>query len=126
MGLLGDAPTPQVQTMEDIAGLLGKYLTRVDQPRIDNYVFRLHYRVTFSVLLACMVLVSTTQYFGDPIKCMADGVPEDPLNLFCWIHSSFSVPSRLGTTEEEYGVGNHDQIAQHQPHPGVAPVLPGE
>merc|ERR1719411_1488460 len=57
---------------------------------------------------------------------MADGVPEDPLNLFCWIHSSFSVPSRLGTTEEEYGVGNHDQIAQHQPHPGVAPVLPGE
>ena len=32
--------------------------------------------------------------FGDPIDCMADGVPGGAMNLFCWIHSTFSVSSR--------------------------------
>ena len=90
-----------------------------------------------------MALVSSTQYFGDPIKCIADGVPEEPLNLFCWIHSTFSVSTRcvaclfphvneldtwfrLGTAREEYGVGNHNEISHHQPHPGVAPPESGE
>jgi len=112
--------------MDDIVGPLKAYLTKVDPARIDNFVFKLHYRVSFGLLLMCMALVSTTQYFGDPIKCIADGVPEEPLDLFCWIHSTFSVPSRLGTAKEEYGVGNFDQIGLSQPHPGVAPLEPGQ
>jgi len=33
---------------------------------------------------------------------------------------------RLGTAREEYGVGNHNEISHHQPHPGVAPPESGE
>ena len=33
---------------------------------------------------------------------------------------------RLGTAKEEYGVGNFDQIGLSQPHPGVAPLEPGQ
>ena len=32
---------------------------------------------------------------GDPINCMADGVPGGAMDLFCWIHSTFSVSSRF-------------------------------
>ena len=59
-------------------------------------MLQLHYRATFVVLLVCMMLVSTRQFIGDPIDCIADGVPGGTLNLFCWIHSTFSVPSRWG------------------------------
>lgn len=34
---------------------------------------------------------------GDPINCMADGVPGGAMDLFCWIHSTFSVSSRFAT-----------------------------
>ena len=112
--------------MDGIVGPLKTIITKHDPARIDNFVFRLHYRVSVAFLLVCMALVSTTQYFGDPIKCIADGVPGGALDLFCWIHSTFSISSRLGTAKEKYGVGNYDQIGLNQPHPGVAPLEPGE
>ena len=34
------------------------------------------------------------QFIGDPISCIADGVPGGTLDLYCWIHSTFSVPGR--------------------------------
>ena len=33
---------------------------------------------------------------------------------------------RLGTPKDKYGVGNHDEIGLDQPHPGIAPLQPGE
>ena len=87
--------------MDDIVGPLKAYLTKVDPARIDNFVFKLHYRVSFGLLLMCMALVSTTQYFGDPIKCIADGVPGGPLDMFCWIHSTFSISSRYVSHQQE-------------------------
>ena len=39
---------------------------------------------------------------GDPINCMADGVPGGAMDLFCWIHSTFSVSSRFATKYLEY------------------------
>ena len=132
--------------MDGIIEPLKTIITKHDPARIDNFVFRLHYRLSVSFLLVCMALVTTTQYFGDPIKCLADGVPEGPLNLFCWIHSTFSIFSRyvshqhrpnlfltvfflhdrLGTPKDKYGVGKYDEIGLDQPHPGVAPLKPGE
>ena len=99
--------------MDGIVGPIKAYLRKRDPATIDNFAFKLHYRVTFVVMLVCMMLVTaryiyisthiynyiSTQYLrrqfiGDPISCIADGVPGGTLDLYCWIHSTFSVPGR--------------------------------
>ena len=107
--------------MDDIIGPIKTYFAKRDPSTIENATFKLHVRVTFALMLACMALVSCHIYyddddnddvdgyydanndnndqvgagmFGDPIDCMADGVPGGAMNLFCWIHSTFSVSSR--------------------------------
>ena len=104
--------------MDGVVGPIKAYLKKRDPATIDNFAFKLHYRVTFVVMLVCMMLVtaryiystylhisttiSTTistkylrrQFIGDPISCIADGVPGGTLDLYCWIHSTFSVPGR--------------------------------
>lgn len=107
--------------MDGIVGPLKAYLKKSDPASIDNFGFKLHYRATFVVLLVCMALVSARQYIGDPIQCIADGVPGGAMDLYCWIHSTFSVPGSWGEITEEYGVGSPKEISQDQPHPGVAP-----
>ena len=39
---------------------------------IDNFVFRLHSRVTVLILFASCIIVSIGQFFGDPIDCLVD------------------------------------------------------
>jgi len=73
-----------------------------------------------------MMLVSARRFIGDPINCIADGVPGGTLDLYCWIHSTFSVPSRWGKVNEEYGEGLPHEVGKHNPHPGIAPIEPGE
>jgi hypothetical protein len=96
--MLGDLPDLQ------------KYL-RFDNIKIDNYVFRLHYKLTVAVFVAAGILVTSHQYIGDPIDCIVDGIPGDIMDTYCWIHSTFSIPSRWTGKE---GV--------HVPHPGISPI----
>ena len=112
--------------MDGVVGPLKAYIRKRDPATIDNFAFKLHYRVTFVVMLVCMMLVSTRQFIGDPINCMADGVPGGTLDLYCWIHSTFSVVSRWGSVQDEYGEGLPHSVGMEQPHPGVAPPKPGE
>ena len=57
-------------------GVFGSYLGRFKKGTsvIDNVTFRLHYRISFGILLACSALVTSFQYFGDAINCMQKGV----------------------------------------------------
>ena len=45
---------------------------KFDTVCIDNNVFRLHYKATVMILVCASVLVTSRQYIGDPIDCMAD------------------------------------------------------
>ena len=112
--------------MDGIVGPIKTYIKKRDPAIIDNFAFKLHYRVSFVVLLVCMLLVTAKQYIGDPISCIADGVPGGTLDLYCWIHSTFSVPSRWGQISDEYSEGAPHLAGRTNPHPGVAPVVPGE
>jgi len=112
--------------MDGVVGPIKAYLRKRDPATIDNFAFRLHYRVTFVIMLVCMLLVSARQFIGDPISCIADGVPGGTLDLYCWIHSTFSVPSRWGKVSDEYGEGSPHLVGIDQPHPGIAPPEPGE
>ncbi|XP_076347570.1 innexin inx2-like [Tachypleus tridentatus] len=83
---------------------------------IDNNVFRLHYRATVVILLACSLLVTSRQYIGDPIDCISrDDIPTRVLDTFCWIHTTFSVESAW-----------HKKVGVEIPYPGVDKYIPGE
>ena len=63
-----------------------KYLTDVlkplkdwlgfDKPDVSSVVFFLTTKVTVAVVLLGAILVTVTQFFGDPINCMVEEVPE--------------------------------------------------
>lgn len=45
-------------------------MIKLDNYCIDNNVFRLHYKATVIFLVAFSLLVTSNQYFGDPIDCI--------------------------------------------------------
>ena len=46
-----------------------KFFLEVNQISIDNWTFKLFYKATTTLLLACSVIASAKQFFGDPINC---------------------------------------------------------
>lgn len=68
--------------------------TKTQNLKIDSTIFRLHYHVSVTFMLAFSVIVTTRQYVGNPIDCIhTKDIPEDVLNTYCWIHSSYTIPS---------------------------------
>lgn len=60
--------------------------------RTDNAVFRLHNVFTTVLLLTCSMIITATQYVGQPIQCIVNGLPVHVVNTFCWITSTFTMP----------------------------------
>jgi len=71
-----------------------KSLVKLSHVQIDSSIFRLHYTITVMACLAFSLLVTARQYVGNPIDCVhTKDIPEDVLNTFCWIHSTYTIPS---------------------------------
>lgn len=76
-----------------------------DHVSVDTVVSALHHRVTSVMLLVCCVLVSSRQYFGEPILCIQDGsdddtaIPTNVLNSYCFITSTYTAvgPAGMGS-----------------------------
>lgn len=62
---------------------LSKYLQQ-KSVRIYDGVFTLHAKCTCALLLAFTFLLSSKQYFGDPIVCISDMKEMDFVNTHCW------------------------------------------
>ena len=87
-----------------------KNLIKVSHIHIDSSVFRLHYSITVMILLAFSLIVTTRQYVGNPIDCIhTKDIPEDVLNTYCWIHSTYTLHS-----------AHFKKPGIDVPHPGVA------
>ena len=83
-----------------------KRLIQFKRCLIDNTTFRLHYQYTFTILCISSLLTTSKQYFGDPIDCIVNGVPLSLFKTYCWIHGTFTLPSKLTGHEFPYpGVG---------------------
>lgn len=83
------------------ASLAGLVKVRVSHTDIDSHVFRLHYRLTSTILFIACLLVAASEYIGAPIQCTTDGNPVDPpINTYCWISSTFTINTTTG-------LGNH-------------------
>lgn len=90
-----------------------KSLVKISHIQIDSPVFRLHYSITVMMLIAFSLIVTTRQYVGNPIDCVhTKDIPEDVLNTYCWIHSTYALKSMfLKKTGKEVpypGVGNSE------------------
>nr|CAH7730556.1 unnamed protein product [Callosobruchus chinensis] len=60
---------------------------------IDNWAFKMHYKATVLFFLVSTILVTSRQYIGEHIRCIADGgVPAHVINTFCFFTSTFTVP----------------------------------
>lgn len=81
---------------------------------IDNGVFKLHYRISFWLLLACTTLVCSRQFFGEHIRCITDkGVPGHVINTFCFFTSTYTL------WKGQLNESSYDNMAFA--HPGVSP-----
>jgi len=95
--------------MFDVFGSV-KGLLKLETICIDNNVFRLHYKATAIILIVASLLVTSRQYIGDPIDCIVEEIPNNVMDTYCWIHSTYSVPGKI------IGIDGIDRA-----HPGVAP-----
>ncbi|PRD23467.1 UNVERIFIED_CONTAM: inx2 [Trichonephila clavipes] len=100
--------------MDVFSGL--KNFFRPSSGIIDNLAFKLHYKVTVALLIGASILVTSRQYFGDPIDCMSrDDIPPRLLDTFCWIHTTFSLPQAW-----------EKKIGDEVPYPGIDKYTAGE
>ena len=61
----------------DILGIFGKatkLLLEVNTISVDNWAFKMYYKVTTLLIVLCTVLVTSRQFFGSPIQCDAGTV----------------------------------------------------
>lgn len=77
--------------MYKLLGGLKDYF-KLQEIQTDNAVFRLHNVFTTVLLLTCSLVITATQYVGNPISCIVSGVPTHVVNTFCWISSTFTMP----------------------------------
>lgn len=80
-----------------------KPLIHPTKATIDNFLFKLHYRYTFIILLVATVLVTSRQYIGEHIKCISDTIPPHVVNSFCFIQTTFTVVRHLNNSALDSG-----------------------
>lgn len=77
--------------MYKLLGSLKVYL-RVQEVTTDGTIFRMHNLFTTALLMACSLIITATQYVGNPIQCIVNGMPTHVINTYCWISSTFTMP----------------------------------
>lgn len=89
-----------------------KDFIKLDKICIDNNAFRLHYKASFVILVVFSLLVTSKQYIGDPIDCIVNEIPQNVMDTYCWIYSTFTIPNLQGTIGEtilQPGVASYDK-----------------
>ncbi|XP_003703064.1 optic ganglion reduced [Megachile rotundata] len=94
--------------MYKLLGGLGTFL-KWQEITTDSMVFRLHNHFTTVLLFTCSMVITATQYVGNPISCIVQGLPTHPVNTYCWITSTFTMPDAFNR-----------QVGLEVAHPGVS------
>jgi len=75
--------------LSDLAGYF-----KLDEINIDNWTFKLYYKVSMVICMTGATVGIASQYFGDPISCEFQGINSDLAQDYCWIHGSSYIPSQ--------------------------------
>ncbi|XP_015599425.1 innexin inx1 [Cephus cinctus] len=95
--------------MYKLLGSLGSYL-KWQEITTDSLVFRMHNLFTTVLLMTCSLIITATQYVGNPISCIVNkDLPTHAINTYCWITSTFTMPDAFNR-----------QVGMEVAHPGVA------
>ncbi|ULM71648.1 viral innexin 5 [Diadegma fenestrale ichnovirus] len=89
-------------------------LLKIQSISIDTNIARLHYKVTVILLVAFSILVTSGQFFGEPMNCDFPDYPYHSLNTYCYIRSTFLNKQSL----TDAGTGR--QLQTHLRNPGTA------
>ena len=81
-----------INLLAPVAGLV-KVRYRGEKADIDSQIFKLHYKTSATICLICCLLVTANDLIGSTIDCISDGLPGNVINTYCWIMSTFSMPS---------------------------------
>jgi len=65
---------------------------KLEEINIDNWTFKLYYKVSVVICMAGATIGIASQYFGDPISCEFQGISSDLAQDYCWIHGSSYIP----------------------------------
>ncbi|XP_031628467.1 innexin inx2-like [Contarinia nasturtii] len=76
---------------------------------VDNNIFRICTKLTFMILGIMVVLVSSKQFFGEPIHCIVDEIPQKIIDSYCWFYSTYTLSNRM------IGISGRDML-----QPGVS------
>lgn len=90
--------------MPTIFSLLQPFASLLKSKQIDIYnnVFKLHTKITVTLLLAFSVLVSAKEYFGTPIDCLYDNKErKDFVDNLCWINGTYTFRNLSGEINNE-------------------------
>jgi len=60
----------------------------LDETNIDNWTFKLYYKVSMVICMTGATVGIASQYFGDPISCEFQGISSNVAQDYCWIHGS--------------------------------------
>lgn len=80
----------------------------------DNWVFFIHYRLSFLIFFISSVLVTAREYYGNPIVCSATGVPSNVVNTYCYFTGTYSLTKYYNQT-----LLNQRNRPGSIPYPGV-------
>lgn len=74
----------------------------------ENAIFRIHNVFTTVLLMTFSLIITANQFVGNPISCIVNGIPTHPVNTYCWITSTFTMPDAI-----------RRQVGQEIAHPGL-------
>lgn len=106
--------------MYKLLGGLRNYL-KWQEIKTDSVLFRMHNLFTTALLMACSLVITATQFVGNPIQCIVSGLPTHVINTYCWITSTFTMPDafrrQVGLEVAHPGVDNdYGNIEAHRYH----------
>ena len=70
---------------------LVSYFT-LDEINIDNWVFKLFYKVSTILCMLGASIGVAQSYFGKPISCQFTTIDQELANDYCWMHGSAYIP----------------------------------
>jgi len=64
----------------------------LEETNIDNWAFKLFYKVSCGLCMVGATIGVASQYFGDPISCDFSGIDDAYAKDYCWVHGSNYIP----------------------------------
>jgi len=66
----------------------------LEETNIDNWAFKLFYKVSCGLCMVGATIGVASQYFGEPISCEFNGIDSGYAKDYCWVHGSNYIPSQ--------------------------------